>query len=64
MEKKILKQNNTLPVSITETNSLIFIKQQTEKDSGSYDEIIIEKELIPQLISLITPQSPSNETDQ
>lgn len=64
MEKKILKQNNTLPVSITETNSLIFIKQQTEKDSDSYDEIIIEKELIPQLISLITPQSPSNETDQ
>ena len=64
MENKILKQNNTLPVSITETNSLIFIKQQTEKDSGSYDEIIIEKELIPQLISLITPQSPSNETDQ
>ena len=64
MENKILKQNNTLPVSITETNSLIFIKQQTEKDSGSYDEIIIEKELIPQLISLITPQSLSNETDQ
>ena len=64
MENKILKQNNTLPVSITETNSLIIIKQQTEKDSDSYDEIIIEKELIPQLISLITPQSPSNETDQ
>lgn len=53
MDKLTIESKNILPLHLTATNHLVFIKQLEDMHSAKYEEVVIARESIPELIAFL-----------